>query len=118
HSGGAQFGLYVLFNQPQSFTKYLISSPAAHQPWLDLEDAWFRDHKDLPAKVFLSAGEAEATSAAQILSTVGLVAQPLTSRKYPSLTFSTRVFPGEDHLTVLPIAYTRGIRYLWAKNEP
>jgi hypothetical protein len=39
HSGGGQFGLYVLFSRPESFTKYLISSPAAHQPWLDMEDA-------------------------------------------------------------------------------
>jgi uncharacterized protein len=114
HSGGGQFGLYVLFNQPQSFTKYLISSPAAHQPWLDMEDAWSK-HKDLKARVFLSAGEAEATDPAQVASTVALVAQRLTGRKYPSLELATRVFPGEDHLTVLPIAYTRGIRYLWGK---
>jgi predicted alpha/beta superfamily hydrolase len=119
HSGGGQFGLYVLFNKPESFTKYLISSPASHQPWLDMEDAWFRDHKDLKARVFLSAGEAEVTDpnlgAAQIASTVVLVTQRLTGRKYPSLELTARIFPGEDHLTVLPIAYTRGIRYLWAK---
>jgi hypothetical protein len=69
--------------------------------------------------VFLSAGEAEATdpfiAAAQVASTVVLVAQRLTGRKYPSLELATRVFPGEDHLTVLPIAYTRGIRYLWGE---
>jgi hypothetical protein len=52
---------------------------------------------------------------AQIASTVVLVAQRLTGRKDPSLEVTARVFPGEDHLTVLPIAYTRGIRYLWAK---
>jgi predicted alpha/beta superfamily hydrolase len=115
HSGGAQFGLYVLFNQPQSFTKYLISSPAANQPWLDMEAAWFRQHKDLPARVFLSAGDAEAAEPyayAQILSTTALVAERLAMRKYPSLVFETRVFPGEDHLSVLPIAYAHGIRFL------
>ncbi len=117
HSGGGQFGLYVLFNRPESFTKYLISSPAANQPWLDMEQAWFAQHKDLKARVFLSAGEAEATlyAAAQIASTVALVAERLAGRKYPSLELSVRVFPGEDHLTVLPVAYTRGIRYLWGK---
>ena len=33
HSGGGQFGLYVLFNKPESFTKYLISSPAISRGW-------------------------------------------------------------------------------------
>ena len=84
-----------------------------------MEEAWSREHKDLNARVFMSAGEAEATdpslAAAQIVSTVALVSQRLTTRKYPSLELAVRVFPGEDHLTVLPIAYTRGIRYLWAK---
>lgn len=69
--------------------------------------------------MFLSAGDAEATdprlAAAQIASTMTLVAERLTVRKYPSLELAARVFPGEDHLTVLPIAYSRGIRYLWAK---
>ncbi len=117
HSGGAQFGLYVLFNRPESFTKYLISSPAAHQVWLDMEDAWFRKHKDLKARVFLSIGEAEAAhplwSAAEIGSAFALVAQRLATRKYPSMELATRVFPGEDHLTVLPVAYTHGLIYLW-----
>lgn len=119
HSGGGQFGLYVLFNKPESFTKYLISSPAAHQPWLDMEDAWFAQHKDLKARVFLSAGEAEiadpALAAAEIASTTVLVSQRLAVRKYPSLELTARMFPGEDHLSVLPIAYTHGIRYLWSK---
>ncbi len=117
HSGGGQFGLYVLFNKPESFTKYLISSPAVSQPWLDMEEAWFRQHKDLTARVFLSAGESEASqsAAAQVASTVVLVAERLTTRKYPSLDLAVRLFPGEDHLSVLPVAYTRGIRYLWGK---
>jgi predicted alpha/beta superfamily hydrolase len=119
HSGGAQFALYVLFNQPESFSRYLVSSPAASRPWLDMEEKWFREHKDLKARVFLSAGEAEANhplwAAAQIVSTVALMSERLTSRKYPSLSLDVRIFPGEDHLTVIPVAYAHGIRYLWRK---
>lgn len=116
HSGGGQFGLYVLFNQPQSFSKYLISSPAVHQPWLDMEEKYYRQHKDLPAKVFLSAGEAELLNSrgSQIVSTVALVSERLAGRKYPSLELFARIFPGEDHLSVMPIAYARGIRVLWS----
>src|SRR5262249_1140354 len=89
HSGGAMFRLYALLSKPESFAKYLLSSPATYQPWLDMEEAWAREHKDLKARVFLSAGEAEASdsvmTASQVFSTVALVAERLTLRKYPSL---------------------------------
>ncbi len=117
HSGGGQFGLYVLLNKPESFDKYIISSPAAYQPWLDMEERWHEHNKDLKAKVFLSAGEAEAAhpvwSGSQIVSTVATMAERLTVRGYPSLELTVKIFPDEDHLTVMPIAYTRGIRALW-----
>ena len=119
HSGGGQFGLYVLLNKPESFAKYIISSPAAYQPWLDMEERWHENNKDLKAKVFLSAGEAEAAhpvwSASQIVSTVATMAERLTVRRYPSLELTVKIFPDEDHLTVMPIAYTRGIRVLWGR---
>ncbi len=117
HSGGGQFGLYVLLNKPESFHKYIISSPAAYQPWLDMEARWYEKNKDLKAKVFLSAGEVEAThplwSNSQIVSTVATMAERLTARNYPSLELTVKIFPDEDHLTVMPIAYTRGVRDLW-----
>ena len=119
HSGGGQFGLYVLLNKPESFHKYIISSPAAYQTWLDMEERYFEKNKDLKAKVFLSAGEEEFSHAiwsrSQIGSTVATMAERLTARGYPSLELTVRIFPGEDHLTVIPVAYTRGVRTLWGK---
>ena len=119
HSGGGQFGLYVLLHQPESFAKYIISSPAAYQPWLDMEERWYENNKDLKAKVFMSAGEAEIAhpiwSASQVVSTVATMAERLTTRRYPSLELTVRIFPEEDHLTVMPVAYTRGIRVLWSE---
>ena len=117
HSGGGQFGLYILLNKPESFHKYIISSPAAYEPWLDMEARWYEKNKDLKAKVFLSAGEAEVDhplwAGSQIVSTVATMAERLTIRNYPSLDLTVKIFPDEDHLTVMPIAYTRGIRVLW-----
>jgi len=121
HSGGGQFGLYVLFNHPESFSKYIISSPAVYQPWLDMEERWHANNKDLPAEVFISAGEAEMSdpfwAPNQIVSTVALVTERLIARGYPSLTLHSRIFPKDDHLTVLPTAYTWGIQELWVKNK-
>lgn len=119
HSGGGQFGLYALLNKPESFHKYIISSPAAYQPWLDMEARWHENNKDLKAKVFMSAGEAEIDhpiwAASQVVSTVATMAERLTTRGYPSLELTVRIFSEEDHLTVMPVAYTRGIRVLWPK---
>ncbi len=117
HSGGAQFGLYVLFSQPESFAKYIISSPGVYQPWLDMEAHWNESNNDLMARVFVSAGEAEMTnemsSRMQVVSTVARISERLTVRGYPSLELTTRIFPGEDHASVMPLAYSRGIRTLW-----
>ena len=119
HSGGAQFGLFVLFNYPESFAKYIISSPAAYEPWLDMEEQWHERNEDLPAEVFISAGEAEMSdpfwASNQIMSTVALVTERLALRNYPSLILHSRIFPKDDHLTVLPAAYTWGIEQLWVK---
>ena len=121
HSGGGQFGLYVLLNHPESFAKYIISSPADYQPWLDMEEKWHANNKDLPAEVFISAGEAEMYhpmwSTAEIVSTVVLMTERLTSRNYPSLTLHSRIFPNDDHFTVWPTAYMWGIEELWVKGK-
>ena len=117
HSGGAQFGLYVLLNKPESFSKYIISSPGVYQPWLDMETRWNETNEDLNANVFLSAGELEMndemSSRMQVVSTVATIAERLTIRAYPSLELTTRIFPGEDHASVVPFACAKGIRVLW-----
>ena len=117
HSGGAMFGLYVLFNAPASFSKYIISSPANYQVWLDMEARWHAEHDDLEAEVFMSAGEREMDhpvwSSSQIVSTVATLTERLTARGYRSLGLTATIFPGEDHISVMPVAYTRGVRKLW-----
>lgn len=111
------FGLYVLLNEPTSFSKYIISSPASYQVWLDMEERWHQKNDDLPARVFMSAGEREMDhpiwSRSQIVSTVATMAETLTNRTYGSLQLTTKIFPDEDHISVMPIAYTRGVRTLW-----
>lgn len=117
HSGGAQFALYTLFRRPDSFAKYLISSPAVYEPWLKMEEEWHADHEDLPARVFLSAGELEASHSlwaqAQVVSTVALLAERFAGRAYPSLQWKVRLFENQEHISVIPLAYTEGVRYLW-----
>lgn len=119
HSGGGNFGYFALFNQPSSFSHYLISSPGLTEPWLNMEANWFSSNKDLCAKVFLSVGENENTypgsGVAQLISSVTMIGERLDARQYPSLQLEMRIFPGEDHHSVVPRAYTTGIRYLYGE---
>ena len=120
HSGGGSFGLYVLFSKPESFSKYIISSPG-DGPWLEMEQSHYEKHKDLAAKVFLSAGEAEMTDyfvakVGKIVSTVASVAERLTVREYPSLELEARIIPGAGHGNVMAMAYARAIPFLWEER--
>ena len=85
-----------------------------------MEAAWHEKNADLKARVFLSAGEAEA---GPIRSGPGRRSSPpwrpwrsaSPCAAIPRWNWTVRIFPDEDHLTVMPIAYTRGIRVLWGE---
>jgi len=62
HSFGGLFASYVLFNAPDTFHRYLISSPSLQ--WDDrvifkYESNYAKQNSELPAKVFLSIGGEE-----------------------------------------------------------
>ncbi len=116
HSGGAQLGLYSLFTEPKNFSHYILSSPGLGA-WLNLEDQWFASNKDLPAKLFLGVGGSEwnnpLTALAQVISSASGLSERLTQRGCPSLHFDYQVLPGEDHGSVAPVVYSRGVRQLF-----
>lgn len=64
YSYGAIFGIYTLFQSPETFSRYIIGSPAL--VWgndknilTKYEKEYAATHKALPAKVFLSTGSLE-----------------------------------------------------------
>lgn len=124
HSFGALFGTYVLLNDPKIFDKYILASPSY---WWDdevafnFERAYANEHTNLPATVFLSAGEFEQTEALaqwKGVDNVYRMENLLNSRKYPDMHVSVHVFEGETHMSVVPAAISRGLRYVakGAKN--
>ena len=121
HSGGGLFTCYALFARPDGFSRYIIGSPslnAVDRACFKLEQSYAATHKDLPASVFFGAGEKEVSdpglAAWGILSSEALMAETLKLRQYPSLKLATRIFPGKDHLTVIPDILGEGIRTVWA----
>lgn len=123
HSAGGMFAAYSLFTRPGAFQKMIIGSPyldAVQGAVFAAEQKYAASNKDLPARLFLGAGEKEADeyflAISGILESTARFSRTLTARHYPSLELSTRVFAGKDHYTVLPEILISGIGFLWRED--
>jgi predicted alpha/beta superfamily hydrolase len=108
------FSLYVLFQHPDIFNRYKISSPSL---WWDngatfeLEKKYSEKYSDLPARVFLSVGDVERT----VESWQKLV-RVLEDRNYKGLKLTTMIFDDAPHLTACILAGGRGIKAVFADD--
>jgi predicted alpha/beta superfamily hydrolase len=112
---GGLFATWVMFSEPGLFTGFGILSPAIFwDDWTVLgdEQAYAETHDDLSARVFLAVGGEEAG-----IFTAGFdrLKEALESRAYPSLHLTTLSFPNEEHVSVIPAAFSRALRVLLAK---
>lgn len=121
HSGGGMFASYALFARPGAFRRYIIGSPssnASDKAAFRLEAAYSAANKDFKADVFFGAGEREIgqllPAAMGLASSTILMAETLLVRRYPSLKLTTRIFPGKDHVNVIPDVMGEGISAVWA----
>lgn len=122
HSYGALLGAHILFTQPGMFSDYILGSPSL---WYDgrvmfqRESAYAGAQRDLPANVYLAAGDYERAnpgskdprfdSEGDLVGDMQRFGQALSARHYPGLSVHSEVIAGEDHLTVAPIIITRGL---------
>ena len=121
HSGGGLFCTYALIARPAAFDKYICGSPSLYEGNSELfhmEERYAATHKDMPASVFFGAGEGEILeggiiSAWGIVSSTARMAEILKMRSYPSLRLHVRIFPGEDHLSMVQMNLNWGLRTLW-----
>jgi predicted alpha/beta superfamily hydrolase len=134
HSLGGLFGVDVLLSEPDTFDRYILSSPSL---WWDHYVAFERaahraaTHDDLAAGVYIGIGAFETddgrrTEGARL--PVGHPAKPgrtrldmvadvlrfteaLRGRNYSSLDVTCRVFPDEFHATVPAVVLSHGLRH-------
>lgn len=120
HSYGGLLGAEFLLNEPELFNGYILGSPSF---WFDkkhmlkVEAEYARTHKDLPARVFMYVGGYETikpgddryNSDADLVEDMKLFERAVKGRGYPGLTINSDVLPGEDHLTVAPSGFARGL---------
>jgi predicted alpha/beta superfamily hydrolase len=122
---GGLFGLYVLFNEPDTFNRYIIGSPSIW--WGDraiMKDVkrYIDSHDSLNAKVFMSVGALEETLDAELMK-VAMVTnlfqleEMLRKANLSGLELTTHLFPNETHTSVIAMNYVRGIQTVYTRPE-
>lgn len=114
NSLGGLFGMFVLLNQPETFSRYILGSPSLQ--WdggvmLKQAGSFAESGESVRARVFMAAGSRESegmkSSLLEIAHSLG---------KVKGLEVETRIFPDESHATALPLNYSHGVR--WAYQQP
>jgi predicted alpha/beta superfamily hydrolase len=123
---GGLFALYALFERPDAFDAFISVSPSIW--WgdgflLNREEELASSMDDLDATLFLGVGGGEEREDIPMLapfkmvSNVRTLAERLGARGYESLDIATFIPDGESHTSVVPVALTRGLRYVFAPER-
>jgi len=121
---GGLFGLYVLFNQPDTFNRYIIGSPSIW--WADraiMKDAraFVDSHSDLPVRLFLGVGALEeqadvpASLEPAMVTNMFQLEALLQSANFEGLELSSNLFPNETHTSVIAMNYIRGVQSVYTR---
>lgn len=123
HSASGAFVMDAILNNPRIFSSHMLSSFGT-QWWRDfdqrLEDrisSIETEESTTPLKVFHAAGGQELDDPL-IRNGFGTpILQRLEQRNIRGLELVTRVFPGENHASVIPAAISSGIRTQFGINR-
>ena len=113
HSFGGLFTLYALFKRPALFAAYVAASPSfdyGDNPLFGYEAAFAAQHKALPVKLYISAGEREESPDDPTVSSVYRFAGLLESRKYEGLALTRHIIPNCDHCAATAPAFQAGLQ--------
>ncbi len=119
---GGLFAVHTLLERPDSFDAYIAVSPAL---WWDdtallkREEELAAQRRDLASTLFLAVGSGEERAdipmlaSFRMISNLRALAEQLRGRAFPSLDLETFEADGESHTSVVPVALTRGLRYVF-----
>lgn len=114
HSITGFYCCYVLFRHPYLFDRYIVVSPSlwfSNGVALEYEEAFASKNRDMSASVFLSVGEDESQRIRE--DSVNL-SKTISKRKYPHLRFQFSLVEGENHRSLFPFAFSRGLRFVFS----
>jgi uncharacterized protein len=117
YSAGGTFGLHALFTQPETFTRYILGSPATSYAGnhfgIDIAKSFICPGRRIDAQVYMSAGELEEFYGKfDLVSGYYLMAKFLKEASIPGLDLKVRLFPDETHATSWTLAFTHGLKTL------
>lgn len=135
HSFGGLFALWLMFTRPDAFANWIAASPAI--TWEDSFLLKNLDDFDTGAqrlRVHLSAGEwegdtlapfqADGPEAAERLAekaktrTVAAAQEMAAALSARGVTTQFEIYPDETHMSVLPMAVNRAVRWAFALTDP
>ncbi|MDC0071698.1 alpha/beta hydrolase-fold protein [Gammaproteobacteria bacterium] len=117
---GGLFGLFTLFTSPKSFNRYVIGSPSIwwdNKHILQIEEEYSKNNKELPAKIFMSAGDLEEegdSDAFRMVTNVKSLSKTLKKRNYERLTMKTVILEDETHCSAVAATLNRGLRSVFS----
>ena len=110
---GGLFCMYALFHAPEFSSKYIIGSPSLwwdNRVTFDYEEEFSKNHKALPVDIYTSMGALEGGS---MVPDWQKMIDILRNRNYDGLRITSDLFDGETHVSVISVAFTRGMRALF-----
>jgi uncharacterized protein len=118
YSAGGAFGLFTLFNEPQTFKRYVLGSPGVSYKGqnfgMELAESFVKSQRRADARVFMSVGELEeyhpASSNFDLVTGYVQLSKFMKQSPVAGLELTARVFPGETHATAWTSAFTHGLR--------
>jgi predicted alpha/beta superfamily hydrolase len=121
YSYSALFVLHSMFMEPGLFRSRLAVSPSL---WWDgkimfeAEQLFAEGRTSLPGKLFVSVGENETeyNTTYPMAKDVTKFCGAFKSRRYAGLSFSAALLPEESHRSSFPIAFTKGVRFLFTNS--
>jgi predicted alpha/beta superfamily hydrolase len=118
HSYGGLFGLYSLFEAPNLFESMVIGSPTliyGKRFAFEREEAFAKDHKQLPVRIYLFVGELEEGMDDTTMTDTLRLAAILQGRNYEGLTLVKKVFEDLNHCDVFASGYQAGLKFALKK---
>jgi predicted alpha/beta superfamily hydrolase len=118
HSYGGLFALFGLFEAPDLFDTLIIGSPTlsyGNRFTFQQEETFAKEHKKLPAKVYLFVGELEESLNDHTVTDTLRLAAILQGRQYEGFSLVKHVFPDQNHCEVAAPGFQAGLKFALKK---
>jgi predicted alpha/beta superfamily hydrolase len=119
HSSGGDFAAFALFQEPDLFDTFIIGSPSLcdyDRFIFKDEEAYAKEHKKLPARVYLYVGDLEERADITTLTDILRFATLLVSRNYEGLSLVKQVFMDLNHSEVVAPGFQAGLKMALKKS--